>query len=334
MIRKAIFFSIVFTLCLFGQTRLHAQVIEASDIVFETTPEIPRPGEPVTIQITSYSVNINTYFMEWSESNEIKLSGYGQKEFQFLAGTIGETKTITLTIKNKEGGNTVYTKKFVSKPSGVDVLWQTVDTYTPPFYRGKALPSTESIVKIIALPNFQTTKKTIAPKDAVYTWKRNFQTIGGASGYGKNIFSFKKSYLQDEDTIQVTASEPIEGSVATQNLLIKTYQPKIMFYKKDPLFGINFSQGISTDTTLYQNDTTLVAIPYFLSPKNILDTDLTYTWSLNGSDIGTPAIKNQIVLRGTDATGTAKLNLSIESLDKLFLSVKKTLTLNLQNYAE
>lgn len=334
MIRKAIFFMICLVLSVYTYTGVYAQVIEPDDIIIDVIPEIPEPGEIVTINLTSYSFDINTYFIEWIEGNEIKLSGYGKRDYQFLAGKIGETKTVKLVIRPQEGGSVVYTKQFVSKPSGLDILWQTADTYTPPFYRGKALPSTESIVKIIALPTFQTTKKTVTAKDAVYSWKRNFETMSGASGYGKNIFSIKKSYLTDEETIQVTASEPTEGSVATGDVLIKTYPAKIIFYKKDPLFGIDFTRAITTETTLGKTDTTLLAIPYFLSPKNILDNDLTYTWSLNGSEIGTPAIKNQIVLRGSDTAGTAKLDLLIESLDKLFLSVKKTINLNLQEYEE
>ena len=315
-----------------GYTYTSAQTIEADDVVFEVTPEIPSPGELVRIQLTSYSFDINTYFIEWVEGTEIKLSGYGKRDYEFLAGKVGETKTVTLVIRAQEGSTPLYKKQFVSKPSGLDILWQAVDTYTPPFYKGKALPSTESIVKIIALPTFQTSKKTVLAKDATYSWQRNFKNIGNASGYGKNIKSIKKSYLDDQETIQVTATEPTEGSVAKGSVLIKTYPSKIIFYKKDPLFGVDFSKGINTETTISKNDTTLLAIPYFLSPKNILDNDLVYTWSLNGSEISTPTIKNQIVLRGTDTIGTAKLDLSIESIDKLFLSVKKTLNLNLQEY--
>lgn len=309
----------------------HAQVnIEPSDIFFRITPEIPEPGQTVKVTAGSYVFTIDELYIEWDENGAIKLAGFGEKSFQFNAGKIGETKVVTATIRNNQGGDIIFKKQIVSKPSGLDILWQATDSYTPPFYKGKALPTTEGIVKIIALPTFQVGTQIISPKNVIYAWKRNFENIGQASGYGKNVLSIKQSYLVDQEQISVVANEPSGGSTAQGSLLIKPFEPKIVFYKKDPLLGIDFNNGINSGTTLSTNDTTLVAVPYFVTPRNILDPDLDYSWKLNDSLISTPVIKNQIVLRGTDEAGVATLELVIESAKKLFLTVKNSIDLSLQ----
>lgn len=331
MFKKVLVLLLILLFCFSTRVVSYAQTnIEPDDLFFTINPEDPEPGQTVYVALNSYVFSVDELYIEWLENNTIKLAGIGQKKFQFKAGNIGETKLVTLTVRQEQGGDVIFRKNIVSKPAGLDILWQAVDSYTPPFYKGKALPPNEGIVKIIALPDFQVGTKTVAPKDVIYNWKRNFQLVNQASGYGRNTISIKQSFLVDEEKINVTANEPKEGATAKGALTIKPYNPKIVFYKKDPLFGVDFNNGITTETTLSKSDTTILAIPYFVSPRNVLDTDLEYTWKLNSKEISTPRIKNQIVLRGSSEPGVASLELTIESAKKLFLTVKKQLTLNLQ----
>ncbi len=331
MFKKVLVSLIVLIFCFSISTISHAQTtIEPDDLFFTINPEDPEPGQLVRVALNSYVFSVDELYIEWLENSKIKLAGLGQKNFQFSAGNVGETKLITLTVREKPGGDVIFRKNIVSKPAGLDILWQAVDSYTPPFYKGKALPTNEGIVKIIALPDFQVGTKTVTPKNVIYNWKRNFQPVTQASGYGRSSISIKQSFLLDKETIGVTANEPTEGATAKGTLIVKPYNPKIIFYKKDPLLGVDFNNGIDTSTQLSKNDTTVLAIPYFVSPRNVLDPDLEYIWKLNNKEITTPRVKNQLVLRGSSEPGIASLELTVESAKKLFLTVKKTITLNLQ----
>jgi hypothetical protein len=332
MFKKCLLFSLLlFCIWFFAHTpvSLAQTPIESGDLFFEIAPEIPEPGQLVKVRLGSYVFSVDELYVEWIEDGQVKLSGNGEKNFKFTAGAIGETKLVTLIVKDKPGGSILFRKNIVSKPSGLDILWQAVDSYTPPFYKGKALPTSEGVVKIIALPTFQVGTKNVLPKDVIYSWKRNYNPIVQASGYGRNSISIKQSFLVDEEKISVVANEPNEGGTAQASLLIKPYTPKIVFYAKDPLMGIDFHNGVDEATRLGENDVTVVAIPYFVSPKNILDPDLLYTWKLNDSLITTPNIKNQIILRGASTGGAATLELNIESAKKLFLTVKNKILLEL-----
>ncbi len=331
MLKKSVVLLLLITLFSLNVPILRAQTrIEPTDLFFDIFPEVPEPGQIVKVKLGSYVFSVDELYTEWTEDGVLKLAGVGEKAFQFNAGNIGETKLITLIVKDTPNGTIVFKKNIVSKPSGLDLLWQATDSFVPPFYKGKALPSSEGIVTVIALPHFQTGTQIVPAKNVIYTWKRNHQPVNQASGYGKNSISIKQSFLVEEEKLSVVAHEPTEGGTALGSLTIKPYTPKILFYKKDPLLGIDFSNGINTTTSLGAKDTTVVAMPYFISPKNILDTDLAYAWKLNDSEITTPPIQNQLVLRGTSEPGTATLELNIESAKKLFLTAKNKITLELE----
>lgn len=332
------FLRIIFSVCIIygfftvniNQTVFAQGSFEPSDIVVDINPETPEPNKEVTISLNSYSISLDQMYIEWQEGNIISLAGYGEKTFHFTTGSIGETNVIKLTIKDKQDGSILYNKTIVTKPGDMDLLWQAVDSYVPPFYKGKILPTTEGLVKITALPSFKIGNKIVSPKNVVYQWRRNYNAIPEGSGYGKNVLSLKQSYLNNEEKIEVTATETTGGGVVKSSLVIKPYDPKIIFYEKDPLLGVLYNQGLYNSATLSRLDKTLIASPYFVSSKDPNNSDLTYTWSLNGSDLSTPSTPNQIVLRGTDQTGTATLNLLIESASKLFLSAKKSINLIIQ----
>lgn len=304
--------------------------IESGDISFDINPEVPKPNETVTINIGSYVVSLDTFYIEWYQNDVLQLAGFGEKQFNFTSGQVGETVVIEVRIKEDEKSEPLFVKRVVSKPGAIDALWQAIDSYTPPFYKGKALPSSEGIIKVSVIPSFRVGIKNVSPKNVIYEWKKNFELIPEKSGYGKNTLSFKQSYLNSEEKISVTATEVTENGTAKANLSFKPYNPKIVFYEKDPLLGITFNKGISESTELTKNDKTIIAAPYFVNPEDQNNDDLVYTWSLNGSELSTPEIKNQIVLRGTNEPGTAILKLAIESVSKLFLSVTKQIELNLR----
>lgn len=292
-----------------------------NDISIETIPEIPGPYEDVHVKLISYSYNLDQLNITWIEDGKTGLTGIGEKNFIFTSPGLGGLKTVEVKVILPNGE--LFDKKIITKPSDVDLLWQGVDAYTPPFYRGKALPSSEGILRVVAMTSFANNK-------SVYSWRRNYNAVQDASGYGKNSFTFRNSYLNKVENISVTSTNTDDGSVAQKSIGLSLYTPKIIFYEKDPLLGILYNKGITDSVSVGKSDKTLVAEPYFVSPHDPLSTDLLYTWKINGKEIDNPDQPNTIVIRSGNQSGTAKIDISIESISKLFLSVKKSLTVNLE----
>ena len=76
-----------------------------------------------------------------------------------------------------------------------DVLWEALDSHTPPFYKGKPLPSNESYIRAVAISG------SFNPRTTTYTWNRGGKTVASASGLGKSAFIFKHDILTNTEDI-------------------------------------------------------------------------------------------------------------------------------------
>ena len=216
------------------------------------------------------------------------------------------------------------------EPSTIDLIWEAVDSYTPPFYKGKALPSSEAVIKIVGIPDMKSGGIKLSKNDLTFSWERNFSALPVFSGYAKDSFIFKTSYLNTTETISLKASS-INGGLSAQKIsTIRTSSPFIVFYEYSPLAGVNYKKNLGEYFSLTKDEATIVAEPYFFSPKDALSNDLDYEWKINGTRIANQYPKNTLVVRKpAGASGNAFIDLSIESKPRLFQSADKTLNINL-----
>ncbi len=326
--RKSLFFIallIITTLC-FKQGVSFAEIqIQASDIDVKTMPENPSPFDDVTITLSSYAMDINSADIEWLENGKTILEGIGKTSYAFKAGSANSIDSFTVKITPGNSIKTI-TKQISINPSEIDMLWEAVDAYTPPFYKGKALPSQEGVIKVTAVPN-TSTLKGVSTKNMVYVWKVNHNVVSNASGYGKNTYIFKNDYLNNTEYVSVQASSPNGNFSSANSTDINIVSPNIIFYQKSVDAGIMYENALNDQSTLAGDEMTLVAEPYFLTMKN--NDQLNYNWKINSDSISTPKNPRELTVRPESHGGYATISLSIENLNKLFQSVAQTLKLNL-----
>src|SRR6185295_8034931 len=123
------------------------------------------------------------------------------------------------------------------RSSAMVLLWQATDSYVPPFYKGKAMPSPDSTVKVVAMPEVKSGSTYINPQNMVYTWQQDYTNSQDGSGYGKNSFVYTTDYLEDSNTISVLASTTDEQHSSQASVNIGMTEPKILFYKNDTNLG-------------------------------------------------------------------------------------------------
>lgn len=305
-----------------------ANKVTDEDIILKITPEIPGAFERVTVTLDSYITDLDRAYISWQKDGKQDLIGYGKKQLSFTTGNIGESITITANIQVTSGEAIV--RRVVVNPAEIGLLWEGANTYVPPFYRGRALPTSESAVRIVAIPQIRQGGKLLAADNYVFTWKRNGTVIQNASGFGKNEFVFQQDYLNPQETVEVIGQSNVTGSVAQSKLAVKTFSPQILFYEKNPLTGIRFQEAIRSGFTITGGEKTLIAIPYFISPKNIFSSELKYEWKINGLTVQTPDTKNVITVRSGAKKGVASVDLLITSLSKLFLETRSVVQLMLE----
>lgn len=296
--------------------------VQEDEISVNVTPKNPGPYENVTITLSSYTTDLNKATISWQSSSGTDSSGIGKTSYSFTTDKVGHTSTINIMIQPAGGAKTI-SKRIVINPSEIEIMWESVDGYTPPFYKGKSLPVSGSLIKAVAIPNTNSTSSGIT-----YTWKNHDSVVEDASGYNKNSYIFKNSSFDDVNSITVTASSVNNNYNAETSVEIPAYKPKIVFYKKSPTEGILYNNALEKDTTMAEDEMTLVAEPYFMSLKGNED-KFTYTWKVNSNNINTPAERTEITVRPTSRGGYATIGLTIENLNELFQKVSNQLKLEL-----
>lgn len=292
------------------------------DILANITPENPRPYEDVTITLESYATDLNRAMIEWKSGEKIFLKNTGVTDYSFKMGALGTQSLIDIKIITVDGD--IVQKRIILTPTDMDILWQAVNSYVPPFYKGKALPPKEGKVRVIAIPSGQ---KGIQANNTAYNWKLNNATQQDQSGYKKNSFVFDLTN-GTEDSIEVTSIPVSEGSNATGSFKISGVNPEILFYKKSINEGIYYNKTLGKEMYLDTDEITIVGEPYFMGDNQNTGSHI-YEWKINGEDIQTPTKRNTLTVRPTSKGGYAKISLRIENTLKLFQSAVQNLTINL-----
>lgn len=298
-----------------------ANAASPEGILINAVPENPAPNENVSVTLNSYANDLDSVLITWFANGKNTLSGIGKKSFLVNAPNAGSEITVIAKISLPDG---VIEKKIIIRSAVMVLLWQADDSYVPPFYKGKALPSLDSEIKVIALPEIRKNGILIDPKSMIYSWKLNYNNDQENSGYGKNSFVYNSDYLEDTNNVSVTASTLDQKYSANGNMNIGATNPKILFYKNDANLGTIWELALSNGHKI-QSDEIIEAAPYFVSPKDIRVPTFVWNWSINNNLVSILGPrKNLISLKAqTGVSGTSKIKLEISNQDKIFENATK-----------
>jgi hypothetical protein len=320
----ALFTGIIVTgVCIFFATpqKIGAQYeITEEDVTILSDPEVPPPLENVTLTLSSYATDINSAFIIWKVAGKTELSGTGEKKFQLTTGETGSTTIIDVTIRPVTGE--LLQKQFVVRPADIDILWEGADSYIPPFYKGRALPTSEGLIKILAIPQVKDGALQTDVNNFVFKWKRDDKVIQSGSGYGKNSLFIRQSYLNKKEALDVSATGIGTGVLTQKKFDVPIFKPKILFYEKDPLLGIKYNRTLDNSFEVASGEKTIIAEPYFFGPSSALSPELEYTWTINGQTIQTPQIKNNLTIKKGTSAGVANIGLEVKNVLRLFMNGK------------
>jgi len=302
--------------------------IDTSSISAKLLPENPGPFDKVSIELISYNVDLGRADISWYVNGKLVLSGIGKTYYSFITGDVGSMSNINISIRSSS--ISTINKSVVIIPAEIDMLWEATDSYTPPFYKGKALASSESYIKITAVPNvFDINGNKIDPDNMIYSWKRDYKfekLFNSQSGYGKKSVVFRRKLVGDNKMISVDASSFNGKITANSKVILGRFTPKIIFYQKHPLEGILYNNALADGFAMDEREATIVAEPYFFSSKNKDVSLLSYIWKLNNKEVDDTEseYKNEIVLRADDRGGMSKISLNIKNVSKILQFVSNS----------
>ncbi len=296
-------------------------------ISIEVTPEVPRPGERVEISVSAYGgIDVNSSVIDWIVDGKSTLRGVGKKAFSFYPAGNGKFTTVQLRVKPQYGLEVVRNFKF--NPSEVDILWQ-ADTYTPPFYKGKALYTAQADVQFVAMPNI--TRKNgakIQPQSTVYKWELDYNPDAANSGYGVNYYNFSGSILGKPTNVRVTAYDPLDkSSTGVGSVDIENIQPILLLYEVHPTFGTLFNTAATGAFNFNQDDIQLGAYPYFYSTANKKSVE--YKWSINNNEVKNISVNQDFLVlqKLKQEVGQSTVAVSASNGDKVLQQARASLEL-------
>lgn len=284
-------------------------------------PTNPRPEDRARASVESYSTDLNSADISWFVNDSIVDRGMGIKTILFTTGKAGSETKVSVVIQTVDG--LILEKEVFIKPTSVSLIWE-ADTYTPPFYKGKALFSHQAVLKVTALPEFiDTNGVPVSPSQLIYKWKRNGTVMNESSGFGKQTLSVKGAVITRPFSINVEITTTDGTLKGNASMVVASTNPTLLLYEESPAYGTRFAKAITDVFNLNKEELTLIAVPYFFSVS--YPDELNYSWLLNGTLIDN---KNMVTFRNeNNQSGTSQLSVKTENVDKFlqFGSQKSTL---------
>lgn len=316
-------------LAVLSGTLAHAQLVpDALSLI--ASPSSPSPGQTVTVQAATPTFDKNAAFFSWSINGKVRsdLSGAGKDLITFVADTVGSQTRVAVDISRSGSEGRSVSLTIVT--SDLSLPWF-AETYVPKWYKGKALPVVDSVVRVVAIPQVVLGGGTVRPEDLIYQWGLDDEE-NALSGIGQRVFRVKVSDLPGASHhVQVTVEDQGKRIQKSGELFIVPIAgPRVTVYEVSPLGGVNPRVAVSVISTNKRGLMDFSVEPFFFSAST--RKLLSYKWSVGGSGVrGAPTNPNLITLNTEGlAPGEIPVSVSVDDQDEIVPQAIKAFSLLLQ----
>ncbi|GEM_PF-1376820 len=293
---------------------------------FDIHPRNPKPGQEISVKLSSSQYNLSLSNISWILDGSTQSSGRGNTSFTFTAKDVGNASRFGAIIHTPLGERV---ERYATvTPADVDLIWQ-ANSYTPPFYKGKALKGPQGSVEFIAIPRFSSPSAIENSNNFNFTWSLNGQNRSSESGIGKNSFMLndppRRLYK-----ISVTVEEISSGRSVSKIITMRDNNTKVLMYPSTS-YGFNWDRALKNNEEVLlpddQEERTFIAIPYFFDIDSIFDESLSFEWEINRNniDVNYPLITFK---RTADHSGRSLISVNAQNQNQLFQRGKTKFFLN------
>ena len=291
-------------------------------IIIDTSALHPAPGEAVHLTAKSSLVDLSVSTLSWRSGGKVIAQGVGVVSADIVVGALGVPTTVTVSVS---ATRLEASAEATIIPTELDLLVDS-DSYVPPLYRGRALPSAGTGALFQAIPRFKRPGGAFVPaSDLIYTWRKNGEVESEISGRGRSSVRIPLMHLFGTDTISVEAKSAdgtLSGEATTR---LSAQEPRLVLYEDHPLFGTLFNNALGASTFVPESEMTFSAIPYFAQATALADPSLIYEWRVSGLSV--PAEKetpNEITINASNSTGIALVELAVSHATNFYMDLKNS----------
>lgn len=191
-----------------------------------------------------------------------------------------------------------------------EIIYQS-NTYTPPFYQGRALPSGENKIAAIAYPDLSGT--SLDPARLHYKWIKDGVVMNSYTGVGKRLAIFDTSIASDETLVEVEIADPSGSYRAKKAFYLSDKPAKVLVYEDNSVLGVLYNRVVPKTFNLANSEASFTGAPYFFSVANSTDSAVRYQWNVGGEDSGR---LNRLTVRSGGGSGLSPISLQATHANK------------------
>lgn len=299
-----------------------AQMETGDTAAIDFSPLYPGPNEEITLTAVSYSITIDQAIITWRRNGSVIGSERGLKTIDSTVGGLGVPTTFQVTMTDP--GGAILTASIVITPAVIDLVWEP-ETDSHPLIRSRNGYSYGEHVRFTAIPLIVLNGKQVPNNELIYTWSVNNQVVGSASGYGKSsiLLTAPRPYKDMEVFVEArTVNNTASGGT---NMYITSTDPYAIFYRDDPLAGLQLQKAYIRGFELAQEEETLFVVPFRLSggPERQL------SWKINNRTVTNPSSNPYLItLRKEGGLGTARLTASFSHVENFLQQITQNLVVS------
>jgi hypothetical protein len=287
---------------------------DGSALTIAESPTHPGPGGPVQLTVQSPLIDLADSDIVWTVNGNPAGSG---ESITTTLGKLGSKTGVSVSVSGANGSDSA---QITLIPTSIDLLFE-ADSYIPPFYQGRAAPSSGSSIRLLAIPHFVNADgSSVPPTDISFAWKVNGALLKSSSGIGESSAVIPAAILFGTDDVTVDA-QSADGSFSGEaSVSIRTQDPQLALYEDSPLFGVMYHRALGGTTAASESETSFAAVPYFADVSAPNDVQLAYQWRVNGISLVTDQKDPSEITIDAKSANSAQIDLSLSSPTDPFVS--------------
>lgn len=317
------FAALFFLIALLPQSACAASIIPdlQTSVEIQAVPETPGPYSTVTL-FAENVLNKGAHSYTWIVNGTVAVEGIGVDHTNVTMRGVGETTNITLRVYDENGALTSEVSKTIT-PAELDLVWEG-NTFVPPFYAGRPLPTGDSTVTVSAVPDLRVGGARVAKDNLVYEWYINDAQAPYRTGYGLDSITITPPFFDSVFSVSAVAKTRSGTPSVRNSISIAPRAPDIILYEQNPLLGTLFNKAITSAYALASDEVTLRLFPIFA----VDPTATTYTWKVNGSNVDPGTVARELTLRKTGSgSGRFTIEAAFATGQELFENAKRNILL-------
>lgn len=237
------------------------------------------PGSSVRVKLSYPYSDLGGTTIFWLENDKVVEEGVNLTSHTVNLLSFGETIKVTaiVGIPNSRGQ---IKNSIIVAPATMNLIWE-AQTAVPPFYKGKALPTTESPVRAMAIAYFGTTTPTT---NTTYSWKKNGKT---SIGEGVNLTNTVFLGAWEGEAVSISANAKYGDLTASKSMIVPSVKPSLLFYEVSPTQGVLTQELLNNNPIRNTVELAIKVIPFGFSNKEKNNDRILYEWSVGNKKVRT-----------------------------------------------